>query len=149
MLSGLLDLRLPVSKGSRERQFRIIQIDVDNAGLRTIDLLAKSKAAETAPAPDPLSRSAEFALPPLRSAGLSITRRGHAKSLMGALAKGLENVAGLADGNLLILCAEDLFRGYRVDIRDAQSGQWRSLHKRDGTYDFVKIGEKREIADEG
>ena len=38
------------------------------------------------------------------------------------------------------LNARDLVRGYRLDVWSDSSGQWRSLHRRDGSYQFGEHG---------
>jgi len=49
------------------------------------------------------------------------------------------------------LHAEDLVRGYRVDVRSTASGRWRSLCQRDGEYRFLDADAptERKLTDEG
>lgn len=48
----------------------------------------------------------------------------------------------------MTLFAEDLIRGYRVDIRDHADGVWRSLHERDATYSVPGVPDVT-VRDEG
>jgi hypothetical protein len=135
---GLVNLGLTVGAGSNEPQFRLIQLDVDGAGFKTIDLLTRAATG---------SLEAESALAALRSAGVSIVRYGNGRFLMDAIGIGLEKMKAALAGRNVTLFAENLVRGYRVDVRDA--GGWRSLHHRDGTYRFTGLSQSSSITDEG
>ena len=106
---------------------------------------AAAKAAAAAPRP------ALEALPPLRSAGISVAENGRAL----LMAKALEKVAGYNQAvqankaEDVTFHAEDLMRGYRVDIWDSDTKSWHSLCKRKGTYQFLEGNLTREYVDEG
>jgi len=105
-------------------------------------------AAKVAAAP----RAPEVAgLPALRSAGISVARAGRAL----LLAKSLEKVTQYNQAVLanrpedVTFHAEDLIRGYRIDVWDSQTKTWRSLCRRKGTYQFLDANLTREYEDEG
>jgi hypothetical protein len=122
-------------------QFRIVQVDVDSAGLRALDLLGRIGSAR--------SDSEPAALSALRTSGLSITRESHAELLHDILANGFQSLSEPGTGESVTLFADDLVRGYRIDVQGATSGQWRSLHDRAGTYTFGDLTAKLDHTDEG
>ena len=80
----------------------------------------------------------------LRSAGLGISRHGRAVVVaQNAASAALKNTAiqsGSAASAKIVLFAEDVLRGYRVDAQPITPnglGDWRSLCKRHGTYRFI------------
>jgi len=54
-----------------------------------------------------------------------------------------------ANGSSIEFTAEDLTRGFAVDVQDVSTGQWKSLNQREGTYQFSgDLGSVR-FTDEG
>lgn len=102
-------------------------------------------------------------LPTLRSSGISIVQRNRAASVKAAIATATRaneailgkktKAGGIARGasDIPEFYAEDLIRGYRVDVRDESTGIWRSLCQRSATYTVPGTGDSvsRTIADEG
>ena len=70
---------------------------------------------------------------------------GQAGLLLSALASSVSTPGSRPAG--LTLFADDSARLSRRR-HDARTSQWRSLHKRDGTYQFLDIAEVRQISDE-
>ena len=141
IVDGLLNLGLPIGPGSTTPQFRLVQVDIDAAALGAIAMLGQAAA-------DPVAPRGELAT--LRSAGVSIVRYGNGRFLMDAIGIGLAKMEQIASGATgVALFAEDLIRGYRVDVKDHAAGAWRSLHHRDGVYTFTATGNKTVIRDEG
>jgi hypothetical protein len=130
--------------GSRE--FRIVQIDVDGAALKTLNLIGRIASAQRSSGGAQLESAA---LPAMRTIGISITRAGNAELLHGVLTNGFAALSSPGTGESLTFFAEDLIRGYRVDVRSATSGAWRSLHDRAGTYTFGNLPDKLVATDEG
>ena len=119
---GLVDL-------SDEDRWRIITFDVDG-GAGRLRAAARSHAGDRAQSPP--EAGARLTLPPLRSAGLMLTRVGRNDRLAEKSAQGLAaSTGGHADK---VLTAEDLVLGYRVDVRLQDSDTWFSLHRRNATY---------------
>ena len=73
--------------------------------------------------------------PALRSQGLMLVHDGHAESTYAELAAAVEGHGTRADDPL---GADELVRGYRLDVFDEERGQWFSLHKR--TVDYLRNG---------
>ena len=120
--------------------FRLIQVDIDHAGFATIDVLAHSADAD---------QSTDGGLSSLRSNGVSIARQGGGLRLMDTIARGLQKFEDISAGGDLTLFADDLVRGYRVDVRNVTSNSWRTLHRRIGTYHRLQGQEDSVVFDEG
>lgn len=144
LVEGLLDLRQPARDGSGSARFRMLQVDVHGAAQQLLAHLRESDPEATAD-----GRGLSMELPPLRDAGLSLACRAHAESLLEAMASGRDKMRAVLAGGEVTFFAEDLMRGYRVDVRDATSGTWRSLHAREGRYRFLRTGDTLALADEG
>lgn len=124
--------------------FDLFQVDPDGAALKTVDFLlsaqnlvrrslslgADGEVTYTTGDRQPVST--------LRSGGLGVSRHGRAGQVaMSAAAAALnhQRLSGsAAAGAQVALYAEDLLRGYRVDVQDAENGRWRSLVQREGRY---------------
>lgn len=92
------------------------------------------------------------AFPSIRSAGIAISRKGLGERLMTELSLASTNNEQVLNNQSdnVTLFAEDLIRGYRVDVRNASApGQWFSLCRRRGTYTFLKNSRQVLIEDEG
>ena len=135
------ELFLPAASGDVARgvvdvsdrdRWRVIGFDVDGAvgklqgAARTLTGDRSLQAEGTAGAGAPPS------LPPLRSAGLMLTRVGREQRLAEKAAQSLAAAAGQRDD--LVLSAEDLVLGYRVDVRPEDGDRWFSLHRRRASY---------------
>lgn len=95
--------------------------------------------------------NAKAALPALQTSGISLAQTNRAVWFAGVMAKAaLKNKALEANTpDQVINYADDLVRGYRVDVWDAQSKSWRSLCRRKGTYNFFEANLTRQYDDEG
>ena len=146
---GLLNL-------SDEGRYRIIQIDVVGAALKEQNT-ATLLTAQQVPGLQPINPPDEETLPATRSAGLAIVQHDLAKQLYAAYvqAVGLNNAVAAVDGSPQTtiftiseqpkptdeLWAEDVIRGYRMDVRDldSTSKKWRSLHQRQAICRFTGV----------
>jgi hypothetical protein len=127
-------------------RFDLVQIDVDSAA---VQVMAQAGAGEEAPTPT------------LRSAGLAVAKVDRATYLALALNRqfaltdlvvvGAATGAGAAPQATApeILHADDLVRGYRMDVRDETTGQWYSLCRRVGAYRFAGRTDPLMLEDEG
>jgi hypothetical protein len=137
---GLLNLLQPPPTDPNGEQYSLVQLDVESAAFKTLQLVeGAAQASDGAPA---------GGVPALRTAGLSLVRRDHAQSLMTAVKRvdthndtvsgtalaGREGTAPPVAPRPAEVFADDLVRGYRIDVRDSQTRTWRSLHQRIGTY---------------
>lgn len=114
--------------------YDVLQFDVDGAAIKLLNFmhdLAKAQDHKSQDTPT------EQGAPSLRSGGFSVTRvdRGVKTAEGFANSKDLEDK--LQKGTTLTFFAEDLARGYRLDVWDSGTLKWHSLHWRDGTYKYV------------
>lgn len=163
------DLQNGFLKLGDEDRFEVGQIDVDGAAMKTIDAAEAVRTGNT-------GSSTELAVSTVRSAGLWVARVNEAHHLatvvfpravaLNAAAKQVQSAQILrgrpaAGGGRAVrlpgqqaepeidLYAEDLVRGYRVDVLDEADGNWRSLCERIGKYSFVGAARELEFTDEG
>lgn len=135
--------QLPIAGGLArlDQRCALIQMDVDGAGLKLMNFARslvrmKPEAARV----DPVSRfDRTVGAPALRTAGLMLVHRGRSSMLEQRFAANsvrntaVEKVfANTANAKPPEMWAEDLVRGYRLDIWD--DGVWRSLCERQSTY---------------
>jgi hypothetical protein len=140
---------------NNQSNFDLVQLDVDGGSLKALDFAGNMKRWLSRPraytAPD------DGGLPAFRTSGLALVKRGRAFKLGTALQdlgpnnQAVENSPASVDMNLpVLLYADDLVRGYRVDILDKTTPVWRSLCKRIGNYVFPNSSQAAlQIADEG
>lgn len=138
---GMLDL-------SDAAEYVIAPADIDGAALKAIDfannlIRSQSSRYKTADTPDKMS------LPAMRSAGLSLMRTGRAIRLVRTLQEATQRNTQAEGGAEVELHAEDLTRGYRVDVWDDRSGGWHSLCRRRGMYRFTDENILVDHEDEG
>jgi hypothetical protein len=134
---------LPLDDPTR---FEFVEIDHDGAALKAMHFannIQRSMLPEHVTQDTPQS----FALPSLRSGGLSVARVGMAGQLLANIQTS-SNLNGTFKTGAT-LNAEDLIRGYAVHIWDSASGHWRSLLNRTGSYNFVDIADLVPVTDEG
>jgi hypothetical protein len=139
LLSGLLNLRQRDAE-TRELIFSIAGFDVDGAGLQLINVLRT---------PADRRMRGENAVPALRTTGLTLLRAQRAKAFHGAYRELDESLNHPQPGTRAVFFAEDLVRGYRVDVREVRTGKWQSLHLRQGDYTLNATGAKVKLDDEG
>ena len=136
----------------------LFQVDVDGAALQAVGF-----GGTLAGLLDPELRNAatpsETGAPALRSAGLALARFHRGDQLLDNLVGrrdtngAIENFSTLPSGDPVEFNAEDLVRGYRVDVwdEDAKGGPvWRSLHERVTTHTVTGLADGlKPITDEG
>jgi hypothetical protein len=120
----------------------LLQADVDGAGLKLMNfarsLAAHERSARQVDAVTKLPRRA--GAPAVRNGGLMLVHRGRGDSLTqtfgrnDALNSRMEQLFGRRVGATVALYAEDLVRGWRVDVWDRSTTQWRSLCERLSDY---------------
>jgi len=124
-----------------QTSFAVYEIDVDGGGLHTTqfaDNLALAQEPQSAdgasangPAPD---APGSYALPALRSAGLTVAVVNRGIAFANRLQRGAALLSGASASPPAIpdLTAEDLVKGYVLDVYDGSV--WRSTSMRDVTY---------------
>lgn len=123
--------------------FELVQVDPDGAGIKALnfaDNLKRSRLAEHNTDDTPES----YSVPSLRSGGLSMVRVDRGPRLVQTLDRGVVLNGSLAADPLLD--AEDVTRGYLVDVWDAGSEEWHSLTRRQGAYHFTAKPESVPVA---
>lgn len=122
---------------------------------RTLSARRFGAAARFAATPSLLGllapKEEEVALPATRSAGLWVAKvdRGVEIAQVFLRAKVLNLAVKEKKEDELSLYAEDLVRGYRIDIWDDESKRWHSVCQRVGTYRFDGMEDALTIEDEG
>lgn len=136
---------------AHDRGFALTTVDPDGAALKTIgfaltmeDHLTKVSSPFDA---DTLSKAGELTyttsrgetVAALRSGGITIVEHGRANNVADDLiASRLKNDAvDQQMGNKIVFYAEDVLRGYRIDVFTEQTGQWQSLCERIAEYGWV------------
>jgi hypothetical protein len=119
--------------------FEIVQIDPDGAGAKVLNLIAALArysligAFDHSAGSTPLGSKVQepIGLPTLRSAGLGLAKTDRHTDVTTSIT----NAATWSQSAASPFHAEDLLRGYRVDILDETQGNtWQSLCRRIGTY---------------
>ena len=118
------------------RRFLVNQIDVDGSALKTVDFAGNvRRMAEHIESQARTMNEDEASIPALRSAGFTIARDARAAQVVGHLDKAADLESDHVGGTPAELFAEDVTRGYRVDVEDKKRpNRWRTLHARTGTY---------------
>lgn len=118
--------------GLTPKNWDLFQIDVDGAALQAVgfgDTLGRLRDPDRRNQETP----AEAGAPALRSAGLALALHRRGEALLESLRDRRGKNDSIEDGIGVVFDAEDLVRGYRVDVfdADAPSGAcWFSLHDR-------------------
>ncbi len=120
--------------------YQVIEVDLDGTSVKALNFVQNVWNAQF-----PM-RSADtpstYAVPSLRSAGLSLSKVGHASSLyQNWLSNNAFNSAlSSTPPGPVILYAEDIAQGWRFDVYDAARGNWYSLCARTGATNPPGIG---------
>ena len=147
---GLLNLsKSDDSYTSDKKRFDIYQVDPDGAALKTVNFMI---GLQNLIKENMLTGSNKHGatgdrqgLAALRSGGLGVSQRDRAQSIKDSASDYLNKFNDAlergSDGSDICLYAEDVFRGYRVDVADVrdekEKGIWRSLCARKGEYRLV------------
>lgn len=123
-------------------RFEPVVIDHDGAGIKAMDLGVNLRRSERRPS---VATAPTQTLPVLRSAGFSIARLGLAAKYKTDVLEGqkaLNNVllTGASPGVQALLYRDDVTRGFRVDVYDADAASWFSLMRRQGELRFTGSG---------
>jgi hypothetical protein len=157
IVGGLLNLRLLRPSSTQDLQFDIVTVDIDGAAKKIVNAV-KSIVKEEEQQGKPIDATVEMAPPAIQTSGLNLVRLGQANQLMAGVATAQAHENDRTAGRRAVLFAEDLVRGYRIDIRRFPPGQpagqpWLSLHRRIGSFRFKRDGQSditlNNIADEG
>ncbi|HET7474946.1 MAG TPA: hypothetical protein VFJ97_02860 [Dermatophilaceae bacterium] len=129
--------------------FGVSQVDVDGAALKSLAVAATMTQPSPAAGGPGLHQPDTAGLPALRTTGLSLVNTGRAAALQGEFTRNLA-VNTAIDAGPTRLYAEDLVRGYRLDVFDDTTGGWRSLHEQTVTATAQRYaGQAAELPGEG
>lgn len=112
-------------------EYSLVSLDISGAGEKSINLsvdlqrISANRSAET---------KKRTGLPSLQSAGISLVRTGRAEFTVKLFEQQRKLNYQLVKKKEVGLWADDLLRGYRIDVHDGTSGEWRSLCRRKTTY---------------
>jgi len=133
-------------------QYDVVEMDIDGAGEKALDFSYNLARLAFGDAKASIDTPTIYGLPSLRSAGFSVTRVDRAMRLVNTLAAAKNNNAAIVaspQNSGFALHAEDVTRGYRIDVWDSMSGKWHSLCLRDGTYKLLNGPLTLQFSDEG
>lgn len=118
------------------RLFLVNQIDVDGSVLKTVDFASNLQRVNDHLQQHTRSMTDDASsLPALRTGGFTIARDARAKRIVGGLDEAAVHEQARVSGTPAELWAEDVNRGYRLDVEDLKRpGRWLSLHDRTGRY---------------
>jgi hypothetical protein len=135
-------------------RFHVHQVDVVGSAVK-LQNTATNVVGLRAIGQEPVNSPEEQGLPALQTAGISIVRPDVRSRLaeifqrMYALNRHLAFLDGLPETPLAAggpspartdeVFAEDVVRGYRIDVRDVDKKGWLSLCRRKGTYEFLDL----------
>ena len=125
--------------------YRLIQVDVDGAGIKTKNfaqsLMTMRGAAKREPDP-------RVGAPALQTGGILLAEPKRAEGLTQAIDRSGKHFDAETAGGDIDLFQEDVIRGYHPEIFDEHSGQWQSLCRRDGLIDLVDTMADISVKDE-
>ncbi len=151
LVSGMLDLRdASPNLADQKPTYHLLEVDPDGLAIKAIDFASTMYRLwkEGGNEPAGIDIGDRAGLPSMQSGGLALLANGRAYRLHHHFVDDInKNNALLANSGDLY--ADELLRGYRVDIFDADTGEWRSLCRRDGELIFHNTGDKVPFDDEG
>jgi len=148
------EIDLAKTSTDKKDEFDLIQVDIDGATLKSIHTANTFTKIDLQPSNDKDTKllygtSDDASLPSLQSAGISLARYNRAYETKLHLKEMYDkNDKLLLQKQTPELYANDLVRGYRVDVQIEGEEQWYSLCQRNGTYK-IKNGNTLEYQDEG
>jgi hypothetical protein len=134
--NDILGRRLQLGSNS---EFAWLEVDADGAIFKALDFgvnVFRLFAKYSVGVPE------QAALPALRSGGLSVVRSGRGKALKQAIQTGINNDAKVGTSSpKIVLAAQDVNRGYRLDVWDEKAKRWLSLCQRIAEYKITETGQ--------
>ena len=130
-LMGTREIGLPASpQAANKSLYGLIQFDLDGAALKYINFISTMYPSFAHEVND------QAGFPSLRSSGIELIRRDRANKLLDRFNNDMHMNMNLSSGQIE-LYAQDLIRGYRIDVFDEGLGNWYSLCSRLGHYRFL------------
>lgn len=126
--------------------FAVLRVDVDGGGLKSAffaDSLDLSRNVGKAPGqkPNPPAPDApgQYGPPTLRSAGFAVVHHERGQKFVRRIDRSEQLKQGLP-ASVPDLIADDITRGYVLDVHDSATGTWHSTGARTGNYFFPTVG---------
>jgi hypothetical protein len=133
-------------------QYEVVEVDLDGAAEKALDFAFNVSRIAFQETKSTIDTPQQYGLPSLRSAGFSCARTGRASRLVSTFHGAQQNnnaiTANPTNPNV-VLHADEVTRGYRVDVWSSLTGTWHSLCQREGTYKFLNGPLNRNFSDEG
>lgn len=129
----IADGMLPFENTER---YEVVRIDTDGAALKTLGFASNLGIARTLRKTDDTPDTAS--VPALRSGGFSVVRVNRAEQSHASLVRQDMLNQNLKSSTNAILDAEDITRGFAIDVWDSLTTKWHSLCQRTGTYEFTR-----------
>jgi hypothetical protein len=132
-------------------EYNVVQVDVDGAALKLAALASNVVLMETA-GKTSIDTPTDAGIPAPRTSGFSVACTDRAQRLADTLTKGKQQNDSLGtdpQADKLFLTADDVTRGFVIDVHDSVTGAWHSLCGRHGLYKFLDINQSRTFDDEG
>ncbi len=119
-----------------ETAYGLGQLDVDGGALKALNLATTLQHVTERGLDDtPLEEPERTGLPALRTGALALVHNGRAHATQRDFGRSADLNRRLDGGAPDPLFAEDLVRGYRLDVWEGRIARWRSLHQRAVTYE--------------
>lgn len=117
--------------------FDVVQVDVDTAAIKTLNYTKTitDRVAATKGTRDANTRAEP---PSTRGTGLQLVRVNRGLKLAKMLLRNADNMKRVVNNQEVTLYADDLLRGYRIDVYDDTAKTWQSLMRRNATYTLPK-----------
>lgn len=125
-------------------RFDVVQVDTDGATFNAVNFAQLVHTRAEDPNVDEPA-----ALPALRSGGVAIARPGQATALAQRLDEATDHRGRLEEGRSALLYADDLVRGWRIDVHNSATDRWHALCDQEATYTFDRIRRTIDVQQEG
>ena len=131
---SLLDLSAGMLPFNELAQYELYQIDPDGASIKAMDFANNIQKAQMKKSQDTPS---SYGVPSMRSGGFSVAKVDRAVQLAARFQAAKGHEADLQATQPTLMYAEDVMRGYRVDVWDSVSKKWHPLNSRTGAYSYL------------
>jgi hypothetical protein len=127
--------------------WELVGVDVDGAAFKALATVASASGRAATAGARQIDDAGEEPLAALRTAGLGLARADTAHHVHRTVA--VQHNAGVAGAPARPFFADDVTRGYRLDVLEERTGTWRSLHARRVSYSVPGGPAIALVADEG
>ncbi|MGX5515368.1 hypothetical protein [Bacillus cereus] len=133
-----------------QKDIDLVQVDIDGSALKALNFA--SSLARVEDNPRTIDAPEQAGVPALRTGGISVVLNGNASHLNDTFNRSAElnDKLNKDPSKMEPLYAEDLTKGYRLDVLQDGDTEWHSLHERVGKYTILHSHVYLpEISDEG